>query len=260
MKQSTQRITKSETIDPSRLSNTERIALGKKLYAVHKRVFTGVSEDRFTTDVIEPPAEKTIIRLYFGELDQLAGYCAVHTYKRRARGQNVLVLRAEAGLRPEYRGRGSTYWFGMVRAIFEKLRHPFVPVYFLDTLVHSSSYHLFCKYFPVVYPHPDGRRVPDLRETALELIESYSDPAVSEADPFVRDVGWITIESPQEKSLSKSQNYPDVRFFKERNPGYRLGHGLLVVVPITLSNLAAAISTRIVEVVSTHLGLVHPDL
>lgn len=225
MKRLTQRITKSETIDPSMLSDIERIALGKKLYAVHKRVFSGVSEDRFTSHVIEPPAEKTIIRLYSEEHNQLAGYCAVHTYKRRVRGQRVLVLRAEAGLRPEYRGRGSTYWFGMVRAIFKKLRHPFVPVYYLGTLVHTSSYHLFCKYFPVVHPHPDGHIVPNLQETAVELIESFSDPAVSEADPLIRDVGWITVESPQEKSLGKSFEYPDVRFFTKRNPGYRQGNG-----------------------------------
>ena len=260
MAETARRITRLATVDLADLSDSEQSELGEKLYEVHCRVFSGVSEEQFTSHVITPPAAKTVIRLYIAENEELAGYCAVHTFKRRLRGRNILVLRAEAGLRPEYRGRGSTYWFGMVRAVAEKLRHPFVPVYYLGTLVHTSSYHLFCKYFPVVFPHPFGNNQPGLREDAVEMIEGFSDPAVHSSDSLVRDVGWVTIESPQEQELGRFENYADVAFFKERNPGYRKGHGLVTVVPMTFSNLARALAARISEVISTRLGRPHNDL
>jgi hypothetical protein len=129
-------------------------------------------------------------------------------------GRDVIVLRAEAGLLPEYRGRGATYGFGIVRAMIEKLSHPLTPVYYLGTLVHTSSYHLFCKYFRQVYPHPNIEMPTDAREIAHQLIESFPDPAVNPADPFVRNVGWVTIETPQEKHLNEQVDPPDVQFFR----------------------------------------------
>ncbi len=254
------KILKSDTVDVSQLSNAEQTVLGDRLYDVHTKVFKGVTKERFVTHVITPPAEVTKIRQYYGQENQLAGYCAAHSYRRQIKGRKAIVLRAEAGLRPEYRGRGSTYWFGMVHAAAEKLRHPFMPVYYLGTLVHTSSYHLFCKYFPIVYPHPEKNYEAKLHDIAIELIDSFDDPAVDESDPMVREVGWITIESPQEESLGKFNDYPDIRFFKERNPGYRQGHGLVVVVPMTFSNLLSAIYNRIVEVARIKFGRLRPHL
>lgn len=52
----------------------------------------------------------------------------------------------------------------------------------------------------------------DMQEIARELIESFPDAAVLPADPFVRDVGWVTIETPQEKYLNEQVDPPDVQF------------------------------------------------
>ncbi|WP_249139007.1 hypothetical protein [Actibacterium sp. MT2.3-13A] len=241
------RITGRRTVDPSRLSPSARDAFGRELYAIHRQIFSGVTEERFRSHVIEPPAESTAVQIYLGAGGEVVGYCAVHRYRRRIGGRDTIVLRAEAGLRPEYRGRGTTYWFGMIRALAEKLRHPFTAVYYLGTLVHTSSYHLFFKYFPRVYPHPDLGFPEAARAVALELADSFPDPAADASDPLVRAVGWITIETPQEKALDRRGDLPDVRYFKSRNPGYVAGQGLVVLVPITFGNVAAAMLARLGE-------------
>lgn len=234
-------------IETTKLSEPERKLLSRQLYDVHKKIFAGISAEHFHLHVIEPPAEAMAIQLFCDADQSVIGYCAVHRYRRQIKGRDVIVLRAEAGLLPAYRGRAATYSFGIIRAAIEKLRHPFTPVYYLGTLVHTSSYHLFCKYFPRVYPHPDYETPQDMQEISRELIESYSDPAVDPDDPFVRDVGWMTIESPQEKVLNEQLDMPDVKFFKARNPGYPKGHGLVVLMPITLRNLTVAFVRRLNE-------------
>lgn len=254
------RITGRRTVDPDRLPGAERDALCHRLYAIHRRIFSGTIEAEFRAHVIDPPAELSRIQLYQGPGGDDAGYCAVHRYRRRVAGRDVIVIRAEAGLRPEYRGRGTTYWFGMVCALANKLRHPFTPVYYLGTLVHPSSYHLFWKYFPRVFPYPDGRFAASMRALALELVEGFPDEAVSADDPMIRDVGWITIDSPQEVVLAHRPDLPDVWFFKTRNPGYRQGHGLVVLVPITFRNVLAALARRLAEVAGLAVMRREPSL
>lgn len=246
-----QRIAGQSLAVPARLSAAERDRLARRLFAVHGKVFSGVSYKNFCAHVIAPPAEATVIRLFLGADGGLVGYCAVHRFRRALGGRTAIVLRAEAGLLPEYRGRGATYGFGILYALVTRLAHPFRPVYYLGTLVHPSSYHLFCKYFPQVYPRPGRATPPAMATLARDLADSFADPAVTADDPFVRAVGWVTIESPQERALSGRDDREDVRFFKARNPGYIRGEGLVVVVPMTFRNLALAGLARMRERLAT---------
>jgi len=230
---------------PADMSQTERADLSRRLYEVHRMIFSGISEEHFFSHVVDPPAASTVIQLYIAPDEAIVGYCAIHRFRRRIRGRSVLVLRAEAGLLPSYRGRGATYGFGMIRAALEKALHPFTPVYYLGTLVHMSSYHLFCKYFPRLFPQPFAETSEDMETIARELIDSFPDPPVAPDDPFVRDVGWVTIETPQEQALDR--HFRDVEYFLTRNPGYAKGHGLVVVVPMTFGNIIKALAIRATE-------------
>lgn len=249
------RAARKSVVLPARLPAQDRESLSRQLYKVHKRIFSGISAEEFHRHVVEPPAEATVIQLYLDDDGRIVGYCAFHRFWRRLGGRNTIILRAEAGLLPEYRGRRVTYGFGMIRAFVEKFWHPFTPVYYLGTLVHPSSYHLFCNYFPKVYPHPDFETPAGIQDHARELINSFPDPPVTKTDPFVRDVGWVTIETTQQKWLKKRGDHHDVEFFKERNPGYPKGHGLVVIVPISMSNLSFALLSRLFERVLIALSL-----
>jgi hypothetical protein len=255
-----QRNIRRRVVMPSNLSEAERAELVERLYSVHKRIFSGVSVEEFRSHVVEPPAETTVIQTYAMRDGEFVGYCAFHCFRREVRGQNAIVLRAEAGLIPEFRGRGATYAFGMMHAAAEMLRHPFTPVYYLGTLVHPSSYHLFCKYFPKLFPHPGYTTSQDLKDVAYKLIQSFPDPPVTADDPFIRDVGWVTIETPQEQALTAACDRRDLQFFRKRNPGYPKGHGLVVVVPITFANITVALLIRLHERALIALGRHKPEL
>jgi hypothetical protein len=254
------RIAGYRLVVPSRLDGGARALLAKRLYAVHCRIFSGVTYEQFLSHVVEPLAQTTVIQLFLSSSGETIGYCAVHLYQRTVNARDALVLRAEAGLLPEYRGRGATYGFGIRCAMAEKLRHPATPIYYLGTLVHTSSYHLFCKYFPIVFPSFKGDSTAVSRDIALELADSFPDPAVDPGDPLVRDVGWVTIETRTEKELNLRGDRPDVAFFKTRNPGYTKGHGLVVVVPITFRNVMTALFRRFMELVVVKIGRRKPDL
>lgn len=245
------KVTGRRIVIPGRLSVSGRSDLSRQLYDVHRQIFSGVSPEEFRRHVVDSPAEVTRTQLYLAGDGRIVGYCACHCFRRKAQGRDVIVLRAEAGLLPEYRGRRAAYGFGMICAAVEKIRHPFTPIYYLGTLVHPSSYHLFCKYFARIFPHPVRKTPARIRDIASELINSFPDPPVSASDPFVRDVGWVTIETPQERTLN---GRADVQFFKARNPGYTKGHGLVVVVPITAGNLITALVSRLSERVLSALG------
>ncbi|NNK77286.1 MAG: hypothetical protein HKP40_01105 [Litoreibacter sp.] len=249
------KIVSTRVIVPENISAPERVALSRQIYEVHRKIFSGTSAEEFHLHVLEPAAEATVIQLYLTSDCDIVGYCAFHRYWRRLKGRNVIVLRAEAALMPQYRGRGTTFGFGMIRAFVEKLRHPFTPVYYLGTLVHASSYHLFCKYFGQVFPSPDFEAPIEVQDQARALIDSFPDPAVTGADPFIREVGWVTIETEQERELNKRGNQRDVQFYLERNPGYLKGHGLVVFVPITVVNIAVALLSRLLERALIGLGL-----
>lgn len=248
------RISGRKIVLPAHLSGPERDALSRQLYQVHQQIFAGVSAEDFRRHVVDAPAEMTVIQLYLAGDGEIIGYCAYHRFRRKVQGRNTIVLRAEAGLLPEYRGRGAAYGFGMIRAFAEKIRHPFTPIYYLGTLVHVSSYHLFCKYFSQIFPHPLHETPARMLEITRELIDGFPDPPVSASDPFVRDVGWVTIETPQEKQLTRCDDRVDVQYFKARNPGYVKGHGLVVVVPITFANLVTALLSRLRERAFSALG------
>ncbi len=230
------RITRSRTIDPSALTGEQLSRFGSELFDLHDRIFAGLDEEAFVDYVLRSKAARTRIRIYENAAQETVGYCAIHLYRKKISGSDLTILRAEAGLLPEYRGRSVTYYFGMVETLKHLLRHPFDRLYYLGLLVHPSSYHLFCKFFRTVYPSHRSEVPPAVIESMIEMADAFDVPAVTEADPLVRDIGWITRESEQERRLSARTDLPDVIFFRARNPDYGKGYGLVVLVPLTVRN------------------------
>lgn len=237
------------------LSEAEKDRILDALFALHGKIFAGVSRGEFDSHVIRPPATRTAITLLLNREGETVGYCGVHFFARQLEGTPCTVLRAEAGLLPGYRGRGTTMWFGMIAALAEKLRHPATPLYYLGTLVHPSSYHLFFKYFPAMFPSPATETDPDLAAAARALADSFPDPPADPADPLVRKVGWITIETPVEQEMTERRREADVRYFLARNPGFVRGEGLVVLIPIGFGCIFGAMGRWLGELVLLRLGL-----
>lgn len=172
------------------------------------------------------------------------GTCDNHKLIRReeVEERSRYVLRAEAGLIPHYRGRHSTYTFGIIEAFKVKiLRCPFSEFYYLGTLVHPSSYALFGYFFSDMTPYPNREMPNETRSFMLKLASYFNAPAVNSDDPMVRDVGWVTLNSTQSGKSGNIKSNEFAAFFKARSPGYVHGHGLLVLISLTLKNLLRAV-------------------
>jgi CRP-like cAMP-binding protein len=230
-------ITNTEVILPHSLSAEARRQLIDSLYAVHRRIFDGVSRESFARYVVESKAEHTWLLLHKNEAGEVVGYFALHLFEKQLGDEPLAVFRAEAGLLREYRGGNVNARFWMQRVARYVLRHPGRRVFYMGSLVHPSSYWLFARHCGEVWPRRDQETPPELLAFMDTLATEFGLEKVHAARPLVRKVGWRTRETEVERDYWAHCEKPEVRYFLEANPGYGEGHGLVTLVPITLGNL-----------------------
>ena len=241
-------------IDIDALSDEQLSDIGRDLYPVHARIFSGVSQGEFESYVLHSGARENRLRLFLNPAGETVGYCAVHFHDRKVDGRPARVMRAETGLLPDYRGKGASFWF-MQQAWRYKRRHPFTRLFYLGSVIHPSSYHLLAKYFPAIYPTAANEGHPRLQARALQLAADFDLPAPREAaNPLVRPVRWITREEtgPVDPALA---GRVDVKFFSERNPNHGQGLGLIVVIPMTFAVFARAFRGPLTAILLKRLGI-----
>jgi len=231
------RLVEAEIIDPTRMPAAQREFVFRRLYRVHQQIFAGVPFESFATYLVRPDAIRSRIQIYRNEAGGIVGYCAVHLFEREVDRRTVGVVRAEAGLLPGYRGTSATLWFGGAEALRYKGLHPLRMTVLFATPVHPSSYHMLSKYLWRSYPYP-GRATPPWVQQLLEQLAASSGSAPADpADPLLRNVGWITRETPADRESWRARPEPDVQYYLRRNPGYVQGTGLAMIAPLSPANL-----------------------
>jgi hypothetical protein len=173
-------------------------------------------------------------------MGELVGYCAVHIFERTIDSRSIGVIRAEAGLLPGYRGSSATLWFGGSEALRYKALHPLRTVVLFATPVHPSSYHMLSKYLWRSYPYPRRSTPPWVQRLLAALADTSGSDAADAADPLLRDVGWITRETAEDRRNSEASPEVDNRYYVRRNPGYGRGVGLAMIAPLSLANLTVS--------------------
>jgi len=211
--------------------------LAEELFLTHDRIFAGLDKETFIRYLFRSGATDTKIRLYRRQDSALVGYAVVHRYQEVIKDKPTTIFRAEAGFLPQYRAHGRTFYFYGLELLKHLLSHPTENIFYLGMLVHPSSYVVFARYFDEMYPK-SGREIPeDKYRLMVNMADFFAVPPVDPSDQLIRNIGWRTRE---EKPYWRSTNEPDVTFFRNRNPEYGLGHGLVVLVPITIPNIARA--------------------
>lgn len=227
----------SEVVDPSNLSPDEKENFVDSLYLLHSNIFDGVERCNFLSYVVDSPADWTRIRIYKNSAGEWIGYCAVHRFRKHIFDRPIVIIRAEAGILREYRGRSITLWFGFKEALKYRMLHPFCELYYLGSFVHPSVLYMFSRYFSEYYPQADTPVPNKIRDFMLELAKVFHLEPVDEQDVLVRQVGWITKESSEDRGFWQRHSNPTVKFYIKTNPGYVSGNGLLTLVPLTFINI-----------------------
>jgi hypothetical protein len=151
-------------------------------------------------------------------------------------------MRAESGILREYRGSSISLIIGFEEALKYRFLHPFKQLYYLGTFVHPRVYRMFGKFFQEIYPDCNNSIPESSLEFMLALVGSFNVPAIDKDSPLVRDVGWITINSTEEKKAWQKDQDIWVRNYIRQNPDYGRGYGLTVLVPLTLKNMITSLA------------------
>jgi hypothetical protein len=232
-----QRALSAEVIDPAVLNDEQKSMFIDKLYDLHQKIFDGVERDTFIAYVVASPAEWTRIRIYKNTQNDWVGYCAVHRFHKQVENRKLVIFRAEAGILRLYRGRRMTLWFGFTEAIKYRLRHPFKSIYYFGSFVHPSVLYMFARYMHKLYPLPDVAIPEKIKRLMLKLGDIFYLEPIEGQHEFVRNVGWITLESKDDREFWQHHQNATVKFYIRTNPDYVNGNGLLILMPLTFSNI-----------------------
>ena len=225
------------------MSPGEREALARELFAVHVQIFTGLDFEGFRHYVIDRPSWRTWVYVRHDPAGKLVGYTAIHAFLRKLQGKSATIIRMEAGTLREARGRDVTMVYGLLRLMRIWMRYPLRRVYMFAALTHPSSYTFLSRYVPGIWPHADRSPVPDgVMAQMEELAEAFHLDRVHPGNPLVRRVNWVTIESEEERARWQNSPRTDTRFYIAQNPGYGEGHGLVTLLPLTMTALSRALA------------------
>lgn len=227
----------AEVVDPSILGKEAKLKFIVDLYDLHQKIFIGVSRDIFRSYVVDSPAQWSRIQIFRSEQGEAVGYCAIHRFHLYLDQRELIVFRAEAGVLRAYRGRSMTLWFGFSEAIKYHLCHPLKTCFYMGSFVHPSVLFMFSRYMKVFYPQANRKIPRHIKQLMLYLADEFHLQPVAGQHELVRDVGWITRESPKDRDFWLRHPNPEVRLYIETNPGYINGSGLLTLMPLTFLNM-----------------------
>ena len=231
------RISSAPIVDPSRLQPAGRWALGDALYECHREIFDGVDREQFQRYVVDSQAERSVIQTYVSDHLQVVGYTALHFHERVLGGRPATIVRSEIGLQEGYRGRSLPVWFIVRELCAFLLAHPQRAAYVLGCPINPAMYFTMSRFAPEVWPCWQRETPPAERALMMTLAGEFGLAQVDPERPLVRRVGWRIRESERERRFWRRHRDPHVQFYLRQNPDYRTGLGMLLLAPITWSNL-----------------------
>jgi len=235
-----QQLLKTTIYRPQLLSEAQREQLSAELYELHCQIFTGVSYDAFRRYVVCSPAWRTWLFVQVDAAGKKVGYFALHAFRKELDDRRYVIFRMEAGTLPEHRGRSLVKLHVIVAMASVWLQHLRWQCYFFASLIHPSSYVLAARFAPQLWPRRN-QPIPNEKLTLMyALAEDFNLPHVRASHPLVRVVNWVTLEHQAASTPRRPPNL-DAAFFKETNPGYGQGHGLLTLAPAALPAMIIAI-------------------
>jgi hypothetical protein len=124
-------------------------------------------------------------------------------------------------------------------AVRLRLRHPWRPAYLLTPILHPSSYTALARFSRRIYPSPRRRHDPALDRLVVALADLV--------DPFGESDGPLLRERRISVHDAPVFDTPYARFYQAVNPRFAEGYGLLVLVPLALTDLLSFAARRSVS-------------
>jgi hypothetical protein len=223
-----------------------REGLARELYAVHSQIFSGLDFEEFRDYVVERPSWRTWIYVKHNAAGHLVGYTSMHAFQMDVAGRRSTVVRMEAGTLRSARGRDLTMVYAVLRLLRVWMNQPWRRFCIFAALTHPSSYTFLSHYAPVIWPHVDREIPPAVMQEMEELAGCFDLQRIDPANPLLRKVDWVTLETTEESQRWRNSKRRDTRFYIEKNPGYAEGHGLMTYIPFNGAILVRSLTRFLV--------------
>jgi hypothetical protein len=173
-----------------------------------------------------------------GQMD-LVGYNFVFLHSLEKDGRRIEVLRSNAGLLPAWRRHNRIVGAGLAPCFIQRILRPRASLYLHLWLSHPSGYASVDKYFDELWPSPrTDPQTPESLDIVRYLNEQFGARCADPSDPFLVEIP-TAVDDPADETRSWTESArPSVQYFLERNPDYRRGKALTILVPVTMATLA----------------------
>jgi len=246
------RIAAHDVVRPSELSAEARTQLAQELYVLCDEIFGGPNTRPLAEGLANGAAGDVTLCRYFDRTGRLVGFTAALLAELELDGAAYSIFRGMSALLPEFRGGQTVAGFWARLLIQYRLRHPRRHIYFFTPVAHISSFRVFAKNLPTLYPYtaptPEALRV----MRALKTHFHYG--TVEGGDEWLCNrAAWTKEDAAIDRRLGRN----DVinQFWKRTNPHPERGDCLLVLFPVTAANLAGGLVKYAATQLERRLGL-----
>ena len=195
--------------------------------------YDGSSESLFFHDL---DGKDEVLLVYSDE--QLVGFTTLWVFERPWRGQTLrVVYSGDTVVDRAHWGQQALAFDWISRIGAYQRERPELPFYWLLLVKGARTFRYLPLFGKTFHPHWENQRG-DLKaladSLALELFPEDYNPATGVVE-FSRSRGHLKAEiaSPSADELQRQE----VRFFLERNPGYRRGHELVCLCEVAPHNM-----------------------
>lgn len=230
-------------------NEAEQHRLAERTFNVLRPLYGHLTDAQYTTilDHVIRDATPVVFRGIFmvdGHGRDL-GLIGVRIGETVYQGRTIAHLTVHLGLHPEARGEKHTMKLIWQEIFRYRLKHPLRPFFIIDTPISAASYRKMHKEIAHIFPTP-GHPIPEHLWPLCDFV--------------AKEKGWLPIEGcPKEARMvnrplttlsvndnrPESQNYLSIkRWFDETTKGVS-GSSVMVIVPITIANMAMSILKQI---------------
>lgn len=173
--------------------------------------------------------------------ETLAGFATSVAYPRKINDKKVIVLRSAFGMLDTYKKGNFPLHSLFYKYIRYKLKHLFTPVYVAGFMANPLMYAMICKYTLRCYPNrKQVQHTPQILSFKDELLASMN-LKKRETAPFVLKIHFqVKFKSSDIERINRTSNR-DVAYYLSINPQFQQQYGVLVLVPVTIPNMAYTI-------------------
>lgn len=169
---------------------------------------------------------------------QLAGFATSAAYPRKVNGKKVVILRSAFGILDEYKNGKFPLHSLFYKYMRYKFTHLFTPVYVAGFMANPLMYAMICKYTLRCYPNRQQMNPPEKLLLFKDDLLASMRLKRKEVAPFVLKIHFqVKFREKDIQRFEESQD-PDVKYYLSINPRYQEQYGVLVLVPVTLPNMA----------------------